>query len=106
MGIQISQHKNNTPLMKEIANYFNPSIPIAVHSEDSIQITISGDKLWKDIISKHFSIYPLQGSKSIQLAKLNEIAMFKQSGKHLIKVGKTRVFTQEAKDLILSIWNK
>lgn len=106
MGIQISQHKNNIPLIKEIANYFNPTIPIVVHGKDSIQITISGDKLWKDIISKHFLEYPLYGSKSIQLAKLNEIAMFKQSGKHLTKVDRTRIFSKEAKDLILSIWNK
>lgn len=106
MGIQISQHINNVPLIKEIAEYFNTSIPISNHGENSIQITISGDKLWKDVISIHFLKYPMHGSKFIQLCKLNEIAIFKQNGKHLIKVGKTKVFSQEAKDFILSIWNK
>jgi len=106
MGIQISQHSNNTPLMEEIAEYFSPTIPVIFHSENAVQITISGDKLWKDVIFVHFSKYPLHGSKLIQLEKLNEIALFKQSGKHLIKVGRTRLFSQKAKDYILSIWNR
>jgi len=106
MGIQISQHRNNAPLMKEIAEYFSPTIPVVFHSENAVQITISGDKLWKDVIFVHFSRYPLHGSKLIQLEKLNEIALFKQSGKHLIKEGRTRVFSQKAEYYILSIWNR
>ena len=47
MGIQISQHVNNKPLMREIADYFNTNIKINAHGKDAIQITVGGKKIWK-----------------------------------------------------------
>jgi hypothetical protein len=45
MGIQISQHVNNKPLMREVADYFNTNIKINNHGKDAIQITVGGKKL-------------------------------------------------------------
>ena len=44
MGIQISQHINNTPLMREIADYFKPGLNLIALSKDSIQISFGGQK--------------------------------------------------------------
>lgn len=105
MGIQISQHVNNTHLMREILDYFDPSLNIYKHGKDSIQITIGGKILWKNTISKHFLEYPFHGSKNVRLVKLQEIAIYLESGEHLDKVGRARVLKQEAKEHILSIWH-
>lgn len=45
MGVQISQHINNSHLMREIADFFNPALKISVHGKDSVQITLGGMKL-------------------------------------------------------------
>jgi len=45
MGIQISQHVNNSNLLREIADYFNPNLKVSVHGKESIQITLGGKKL-------------------------------------------------------------
>lgn len=105
MGIQISQHINNKPIIREIADYFNPYIKIYPHSKDSIQVTIGGKKLWKDVISHHFLTYLLHGTKEVRLAKLQEIASYLDSGAHLVRDGRTLVFKPEAKEYILKIWN-
>lgn len=105
MGIQISQHITNTPLMREIADFFKPDIAVSPHGKESVQITIGGTKLWKNIISKHFISYPLHGTKKVRLTKLQEIASYLDSGAHLEKVGRTRVFKPESKEYIFKIWN-
>lgn len=45
MGIQISQHTNNSNLLREIMDYFNSNLKVSVHGKESIQITIGGKKL-------------------------------------------------------------
>ena len=47
MGIQISQHINNKPVMREIADYFYTNININNHSKDAIPITVGGKKIMK-----------------------------------------------------------
>lgn len=103
MGIQISQHINNKPLIREIVDYFNVNIKINPHGEDSIQVTIGGKKLWKDVISHHFSAYLLHGTKAVRLAKLQLIASYLDSGTHLIREGRVLTFKPEAKEHILKI---
>ena len=96
MGIQISQHINNSYLLKEIIDYFNPALKIHVHGKDSIQITLGGRKLWKETISPpHFIKYPLFGIKAIRSAKLQEIATILESKEHLERVDRTLVFKLE-----------
>lgn len=41
-GIQISQHVNNSHILREIADYFNPDLKISVHGVNSVQITLGG----------------------------------------------------------------
>jgi len=95
MGLQISQHVNNRPL-REIADYFNTNIKINAHVKDAIQITVSGKKIWKDVISHHFLTYPLHGSKVVRLTKLQQIASYLDSGV-LVRDGRVLTFKQEAK---------
>jgi hypothetical protein len=45
MSLQISQHKNNKPLLLAIATYFKSPDKIYYHDIDSLQITLSGKKL-------------------------------------------------------------
>ena len=105
MGIQISQHANNSHLMKEIVKFFNIDLNVYSHSKKSIQITLGGKKLWKEVISKHFSIYPLHGSKALRLEKMIAIAKIIESGEHLKRVGKVASWKPEYKERILKIWN-
>ena len=98
MGIQISKHIQNKPILREIADYFNPGIKISLHGKDPIEITIGGRKVWKDALSKHFLTYPLHGTKEVRLAKLQNITSYLDSGAHLAIVGITRVFKVEAKE--------
>ena len=105
MGIQISQHVKNIHLLREIADYFNSALKVSVHGKKSIQITLGGGKLWKEIISPHFKKYYLHGTKLIRLAKLQEIAAILESREHLERVGKTLVFKPEFKEKRLKIWN-
>jgi hypothetical protein len=90
MGIQISQHVVNSHLMREIVNFFKLDLKVYSHGKGrkSIQITLGGKKLWKEVISKHFSIYPLHGSKTLRLEKMIAIAKIIESGEHLKRVGK------------------
>ena len=105
MGIQISQHINNKPLIREIVDYFNANIKINPHGKDSIQVTMGGKKLWKDVLSHHFLTYLLHGTKAVRLAKLQAIALYLDSGAHLVREGRVLTFKPEAKEYILKIWN-
>ena len=104
-GIQISQHVNNSHILREIADYFNPDLKISVHGVNSVQITLGGGgKLWKEAISAHFIKYPMHGTKNIRLAKLQEIFNILDSGEHLERVGRALRFKPEYKERILRIW--
>ena len=103
MGIQISQHLNNYILIREIADYFKLGLKVSPHGKASIQITIGGKKLWKDVIYSHFLTYPLHGTKEVHFAKLQKIALYLDSGVHLIREGRALVFNPEAKKYILDI---
>ena len=107
MGIQISQHVVNSHLMREIVTFFKLDLDVYSHDKGkkSIQITLGGKKLWKEVISKHFSIYPLHGSKTLRLEKMIAIAKIIESGEHLKRVGKVASWKPEYKERILKIWN-
>ncbi len=90
MNLSFSQHVLNRPLMESIANYFQSPTKIYPHGPNSIQITLRGNKLWENIIFKHFSEYPLYGSKTERLGKLFAIKEFLASDDYLMKVGRAR----------------
>nr|YP_010121880.1 LAGLIDADG endonuclease [Monilinia fructicola]QRF72256.1 LAGLIDADG endonuclease [Monilinia fructicola] len=107
MGIQISQHVNNSCLIREILYYFQPNLNVFTHGKGkkSVQITIGGKKIWNKVIYPHFLNYPMHGSKVLRLKKMLAIANIIESGEHLKRVGKTVVFKAEYKEIILKIWN-
>lgn len=89
MSIKISQHKNNRLLLVSIFNYFKSSSKI-YQNTSSMQITLSGHKLWKAVIFNHFSKYPLHGTKVIRINKLFIIRELMLNNNHLIQVGNYR----------------
>jgi hypothetical protein len=103
MGIQISQHVNNSYLIREILDYFQPEKNVYIHGKKSIQITIGGKKIWQKVIYPHFLKYPLHGSKTPRLEKMIAIAKIIESKEHLKRVGKAVVFKPEYKERILRI---
>ena len=115
MGIQISQHVNNSYLIREILDYFQSLAPrgrqatkgsekkVYVHGKKSIQITIGGKKIWQKVIYPHFLKYPLHGSKILRLEKMIAIAKIIESREHLKKVGRAVVFKPEYKERIIRI---
>lgn len=105
MSLQISQHKNNKLLLLSIANYFKSPNKVYYHDTDSIQLTLSGIKLWKNVIFNHFSEYPLYGTKNIKLKKLFIIKNLMIDNKHLMQVGKSRQWKPDLKLSIINIWN-
>lgn len=107
MGIQISQHTININILKEIVDFFKLDLNVYNHNKDkkSVQITIGGKKNWK-ILSNHFSIYSLHGSKTLRLRKMTAIAKIIKSGEHLKRVGKVASWKPEYKERILKIWNE
>lgn len=105
MGIQISQHVNNSSLVREILDYFQSGLNVfsQAKGKKSVQITIGGKKIWNKIIYPHFLNYPMQGSKTLRLKKMLAIAKIIESGQHLKRVGKTVCFKPEYKEIILKI---
>lgn len=104
MGIQISQHVNNSSLLREILDYFQSGLKFSHgKGKKSVQITIGGKKIWNKIIYPHFLNYPMQGSKTLRLKKMLAIAKIIESGEHLKRVGKTVCFKPEYKEIILKI---
>jgi len=91
--------------MESIANYFQSPNKIYPHGPNSIQITLCGNKLWDNIIFKHFSEYPLYGSKTERLGKLFAIKEFLASDDHLMKVGRARQWKPEVKQRVIEIWS-
>ena len=106
MGVQISQHTINSNILREIVDFFKLDLNVYNHSKGkkSVQITLGGKNTWK-VLSKHFSIYPLHGSKTLRLAKMTTIAKIIESGEHLKRVGKVASWKPEYKERILKIWN-
>lgn len=104
MSLQITQHVHNKLLLRSIANYFESPLKIYPHSPNSLQITLSGIKLWENIIFKHFSNYPLYGSKKLRLNKLFFIRELILDNKHLMQVGRYRQWKPEYKLRIKDIW--
>lgn len=107
MGIQISQHTINRNILREILDFFKCSaLNVYDHNKGnkSVQITLGGKSTWK-ILSKHFSIYPLHGSKALRLAKMTAIGKIIENGEHLKRVGKVASWKPEYKERILKIWN-
>jgi hypothetical protein len=70
-----------------------------------LQITLSGKKLWENIIFKHFIEYPLHGTKIIRLNKLFAVRELMLNNKHLTQIGKYRQWKPEVKLSIINIWN-
>ena len=104
MSLQISQHKDNKNLLLSIANYFKSSNKIYYHDTNSVQLTLSGIKLWENIVFKHFIEYPLHGSKQIKLNKLFLIREIIKKKEYLIKKGKCRIWDPKVKLQIMNIW--
>ena len=104
MSLQISQHINNKLLLYSIANYFKSPTKVYKHDKNSLQISLSGFKLWQSIIFEHFSLYPLYGSKLLRLNKLFIIREFIKDNQHLMQVGKYRQWRPEYKLQIKDIW--
>ena len=105
MSLQISQHKNNKLLLLSIANYFKSPNKVYYHDTDSIQLTLSGIKLWNNILFHHFSIYPLYGTKIIRLNKFFLIRELMLGNNHLRQVGRYRHWKPDIKLQIINIWN-
>jgi hypothetical protein len=105
MSLQISQHKNNKLLLLSIANYLKSSNKVYDHDTDSIQLTLTGIKVWKNVIFHHFSKYPLHGTKFIRLNKLFLIIELMLGNNHLIQVGRYRHWKSNIKFQIINIWN-
>lgn len=109
MGIQIYQHTININILREIVDFFKLDLKVYNHSKGkkSVQITLvacAGKKTWK-VLSNHFSIYSLHGSKTLRLTKMTAIAKIIESGEHLKRVGKVATWKPEYKERILKIWN-
>ena len=104
MSLQISQHKNNKLLLYSIAKYFKSPNKVYYHDTDSLQITLSGHKLWQNIIFNHFSIYPLHGTKLVPLNKLIIIKDLMFNNNHLMQVGRSRLWKPEVKLCVINIW--
>jgi len=104
MSIKISQHKNNRLLLVSILSYFKSSSKIYTNTS-SMQITLSGHKLWQTIIFDHFSKYPLHGTKLIRLKKLFIIRELMLNNNHLIQIGSSRQWKPNIKLSIINIWN-
>jgi len=105
MSLQISQHKYNKNLLLSIANYFESPSKIYYHDTNSLQLTLSGKKLWNNVIFNHFNNYRLYGSKIHRLNKLIEINNLMLNNNHLMKVGKYRLWNPEIKKNIIHIWH-
>ena len=105
MSLQISQHKYNRLLIDSIADYFESPSKVYPHDTNSIQLTLSGIKLWEAIIFDHFKKYPLHGTKTIILNKLFIIRELISNKEHLIKKGRGRILNPEIKSQIINIWN-
>lgn len=104
MSLQISQHRDNKILLYSIANYFKSPTKIYYHDTNSVQLTLSGIKLWETIIFDHFIEYPLYGSKTIRLNKLFKIREVILKKEYLIKKGKGRIWDPKIKLQIIDIW--
>ena len=104
MSLQVSQHKDNKILLCSIANYFKSPTKIYYHEINSVQITLSGIKLWENIIFNHFIEYPLYGSKIIRLNLLFKIREIISKKEYLIKKGKGRIWDPKIKQEIIDIW--
>ena len=105
MSLQISQHRNNRLLLLSMANYFKSPSKIYYHDTNSIQLTLSGTKLWETIIFNHFSVYPLHGTKNLRLDKFLSIRKLMLNKEHLMKIGKYRQWRPDIKLRIIAIWN-
>lgn len=105
MSLQISQHKCNKLLLLSIAKFFKYPHKIYYHDINSLQITLSGIKVWKSIMFNHFSEYPLHGSKTIRLSKLFIIRELMLNNNHLMKVGRYRQWKPDMKLQVIKIWN-
>ena len=102
MSIKISQHKNNRLLL--VSSYFESRSKI-YHNTSSMQITLSGHKLWQTVIFNHFSKYPLHGTKVIRLNKLFIIRELMLNNNHLIQIGTYRQWKPDLKLRVIKIWN-
>lgn len=104
MSLQITQHINNRLLLMAIANYFKSPHKIYSHGPNSLQITLSGIKLWEEVIFDHFSKYPLYGSKNSRLQKLLVIRELILNNKHLVREGKFKKWKSDIKLRVIDIW--
>jgi LAGLIDADG endonuclease len=78
MSLQISQHINNRALLEDIASYFKSPSKVYRHDKNSLQITLNYEK---NVIFKHFTLYPLSGSKVDKLTLVRKLIFNK---KHLM----------------------
>lgn len=104
MSLQISQHINNKLFLISIANYFDSPTKVYSHGLESLQITLSGKKLWNNNIFPHFKKYFLFGSKNITLEKLIVINKLMVNNEHIIQIGRYREWKPEVKLQIINIW--
>ena len=104
MSLQITQHINNKLLLVSIANYFKSLSKVYPHGPKSLQLTLSGIKVWENVVFNHFCIYLLYGSKKLRLNKLFTIRKLILNNKHLMRVGKYRQWKPGIKLRIIGIW--
>lgn len=104
MSLQITQHKCNKLLLLSIAKYFNSTSKIYYHDVNSLQVTLSGIKLWESVIFNHFNKYSLHGTKAIKLNKLYLIRELMLNKNHLIKIGRYRQWKPNTKLQVIKLW--
>jgi hypothetical protein len=90
MVLQITQHIKNRLLLVSIAKYFNSPSRVYPHSSSSLQLTLSGIKIWENNIFNHFIKYSLHGTKKFKLEKLFTIRELISGKKHFIQKSKSR----------------
>ena len=81
----ISLHKKDLELMKQIHEYFRGAGGISVHGKDSYQYTVSSIKQINEIILPHFDKYPLITQKRSDYILFKEAITLINSKKNMAK---------------------
>ncbi len=88
----ISLHKKELELMKQIQDYFGGAGGISKHGEDSYQYTISSIKEINDRVLPHFDNYPLITQKLSDYLLFKEAIDLINSKKNMVKASASEEF--------------
>ena len=90
MPFFISQHINNKLLMQSIVKYFERPSMICKGRARDLQITLSGIKLWENVLFKHFNKFTIHVTKKLSFEKLIIIRELLFNNNNLKQVSKFR----------------